>query len=42
MTLTGSIEVDGDGFVCVVCPDGYAGFIREDWELEEVLSRFVE
>lgn len=35
-------EIDDDGFVCVVSPDRYAGFVDEDWELDDLLSRFVE
>lgn len=35
-------EIDADGFVCVVAPDGYTGFVDEDWELDDLLSRFLE
>ena len=35
-------RVDEDGFVALVCPDTYQGFVNEDWTLEQVLSRFVE
>ena len=35
-------EVDADGFVCVVAPDGYSGFVDEDWTLPDLLRTFVE
>ncbi|MFK4759834.1 hypothetical protein ACI3KS_02760 [Microbacterium sp. ZW T5_45] len=35
-------EVDGDGFVCLVAPDDYRGYVDEDWALEDLLARFVE
>lgn len=35
-------RVDEDGFVCLVSPDTYAGFVDEDWELDALLERFVE
>ncbi|MBO0703502.1 MAG: hypothetical protein J2P38_11255, partial [Candidatus Dormibacteraeota bacterium] len=34
--------VDDDGFVCLVCPDRYIGYVDEDWTLEQVLERFVQ
>ena len=37
-----SLEVDDDGFVCVVAPDSYEGFVDEDWTLDRLLVRFVE
>lgn len=37
-----SLEVDDDGFVCVVAPDSYEGFVDEDWTLDRLLGRFVE
>ncbi|MCD2497124.1 MULTISPECIES: hypothetical protein [Microbacterium] len=35
-------EVDADGFVCVVAPDGYSGFVDEDWTLPDLLTKFAE
>jgi len=35
-------KVDEDGFVAVVCPDAYSGYIGDDWTLEQVLTRFTE
>lgn len=37
-----STWVDGDGFVCLVTPDTYRGFVGADWELDDILARFVE
>ena len=37
-----SLEVDDDGFLCVVAPDSYEGFVDEDWTLDQLLVRFVE
>lgn len=37
-----NLEVDDDGFVCVVAPDSYEGFVDEDWTLDRLLARFVE
>ncbi|MFI6433051.1 hypothetical protein [Rhodococcus oryzae] len=37
-----SLQVDEDGFVCVVAPDTYRGFVDEDWALDDLLARFVE
>ena len=37
-----SLEVDDDGFVCVVAPDSYEGFVDEDWTLDSLLARFVQ
>lgn len=34
-------EIDSDGFVCLVAPDDYCGFVGEDWTLEDLLARFV-
>ncbi|WMD21693.1 hypothetical protein RAS12_04770 [Achromobacter seleniivolatilans] len=34
-------EVDEDGFVALVCPDAYAGYVGEDWTLEQVIERFL-
>ncbi|HWV48484.1 MAG TPA: hypothetical protein VN035_03425 [Microbacterium sp.] len=36
------LNVDEDGFFCLVAPDAYRGFVDEDWELEQLLVRFVE
>lgn len=36
------LRVDEDGFVALVAPDAYSGFVDEDWELEDLLARFVE
>jgi hypothetical protein len=36
------LQVDGDGFVCVVAPDTYEGFVHADWTLDSLLARFVE
>ncbi|QET05024.1 hypothetical protein FOB72_23490 [Cupriavidus pauculus] len=35
-------KVDEDGFVAVVCPDEYSGYVGEDWTLQQMLSRFTE
>lgn len=35
-------EIDSDGFVCLVVPDDYRGFVDEDWTLADLLARFVE
>lgn len=35
-------HVDEDGFVALVCPDAYAGYVDEDWTLAQVLERFVQ
>jgi hypothetical protein len=34
--------VDEDGFVALVCPDTYSGYVSEDWTLDQVLATFVE
>lgn len=34
--------VDDDGFVALVCPDTYSGYVDEDWTLDQVLATFVE
>ncbi|MFB2584571.1 hypothetical protein [Herbiconiux liukaitaii] len=36
-----SLTVDEDGFVCLVAPDTYRGFVHEDWELEQLLAHFT-
>lgn len=35
-------KVDEDGFVAVVCPDKYSGYVGENWTLQQVLGRFTE
>ncbi|SOY77665.1 hypothetical protein CBM2589_U10167 [Cupriavidus taiwanensis] len=35
-------KVDEDGFVAVVCPDEYSGYIGENWTLQQVLVLFTE
>jgi hypothetical protein len=40
--LVKGATVDDDGFICVVNSETYSGFVRKDWELEEVLAKFVE
>src|SRR5690606_24887020 len=35
-------EIDDAGFVALVCPGAYAGYVGEDWTLEQVTGRFVE
>lgn len=35
-------EVDEDGFVALVCPETYAGYVAENWTLEQVVERFLE
>lgn len=35
-------HVDEDGFVALVCPDAYAGYVDEEWTLAQVLERFVQ
>lgn len=45
MTDTGekiNLGVDEDGFVCVVAPDAYSGYVDEDWALDQLLARFIE
>lgn len=37
-----ALHVDDDGFVCLVAPDTYAGFVDADWTLDKLLARFVE
>jgi len=34
--------VDEDGFVCLVCPDTYRGYVSDDWTLDQLLERFTE
>lgn len=34
--------VDEDGFICLVAPDLYEGFVGADWQLDELLTRFTE
>ncbi len=34
--------VDADGFVALVCPDTYSGYVDEDWTLDQLLTRFTE
>lgn len=34
-------EVDEDGFVALVCPGAYAGYVGPDWTLEQVVERFL-
>ncbi|WP_285725115.1 hypothetical protein [Psychromicrobium xiongbiense] len=36
------LQVDEDGFVCVVSPDFYSGFVDEDWSLDQLLAHFVQ
>ncbi|UYO95643.1 hypothetical protein OED01_08420 [Microbacterium sp. M28] len=36
------LNVDEDGFFCLVAPDAYRGFIDEDWQLEQLFTHFVE
>lgn len=36
------LRVDEDGFVALVAPNEYRGFVDEDWGLEDLLTRFVE
>lgn len=36
------LRVDEDGFVALVAPDTYRGFVDENWELGELVARFVE
>lgn len=36
------LQVDEDGFVCIVAPDTYEGFVHVDWTLDSLLARFVE
>ena len=35
-------KVDEDGFVAVVCPDEYSGYIGENWTLQQVLVLFTD
>lgn len=35
-------EIDEDGFVALVCPNAYVGYVDEDWTLQQVAARFVE
>lgn len=41
MSSETTLHVDDDGFVCLVAPETYRGFVSEDWTLDEVLSHFV-
>lgn len=36
------LQVDPDGFVCVVAPDTYAGFVDANWNFDGLLACFVE
>ncbi|GAA2070345.1 hypothetical protein [Microbacterium hatanonis] len=36
-----ALNVDEDGFVCLVAPETYHGFVDEDWELGQLLGHFV-
>lgn len=36
------LRVDDDGFVALVAPGEYSGFVDEDWELDDLLSRFID
>lgn len=35
------LNVDEDGFVAVVAPDSYRGFVGEDWTMETLLERLT-
>lgn len=35
-------QVDEDGFVALVCPGVYAGYVGEDWTLAEITGRFLQ
>ncbi len=37
-----SFPIDEDGFIALVCPDSYTGFIDEDWTMGQLMDRFVE
>ena len=41
VSVESTLCVDEDGFVCLVAPDHYEGFVNEDWSLEELLAHFV-
>lgn len=33
---------DDSGFLALIDPDEYSGFVAEDWALEDVVTRFHE
>lgn len=35
-------EIDEDGFVALVSPDAYSGFIGEDWTLDQLIPCFLK
>lgn len=35
-------EVDEDGFVALVCPGAYLGYVDEDWSPGQITQRFLE
>lgn len=35
------LEVDDDGFFCLVAPDAYRAFVDEDWQFQQLLTHFV-
>ena len=35
-------EIDYDGFICLVCPASYDGFVGADWSVEQIQSKFVD
>jgi len=41
MSSESALHVDDDGFVLLVAPDTYRGFVSESWTLDEILSHFV-
>ncbi|AYN20103.1 hypothetical protein [Alcaligenes aquatilis] len=36
------VQVDGDGFVALVCPNAYSGYVGDDWTLAQITGRFLE
>ena len=42
LAFNGSFPLDEDGFLALVSPAHYSGFVGEDWTLAQLLDRFVE
>lgn len=37
-----TLAIDEDGFFALVSPDLYRGFVAEDWELDQLMSHFLD
>lgn len=42
MSETVALAIDEDGFFALVSPDLYRGFVAEDWELDQLMSHFLD